>query len=67
MIKGDRKPWNPPNLAHVGMSVMDGILKRMFCVSKEMFEMVFDARTQSNNCFFVVKLTCNRISITVRA
>lgn len=34
------------------MSVMDGILMRMFCVSKEMFEMVFDARTQSNNCFF---------------
>lgn len=29
---------------------------RMFCVSKEMFEMVFDARTQSNNCFFCVEI-----------
>lgn len=48
--------WNPPNLARVGMSVMDGILVRMFCVSKEMFEMVFDARTQSNNCFFCGKI-----------
>lgn len=58
--------WNPPNRPRVSICVMNSILVRLFRIAKEMFEMLLDARTHSEQLLFGI-LTWNKISIMVLA